>query len=148
MIARQNPAMAREGIVIYECTSHSSNMTALKQYATQKLFFSITPTLQLVLRIPNQSSTRHLRQIGDKPIGVKFDVAWMKGTPVSDTSMLGYTPTSLGSDPPTILLCNTLCKESRGLFTHGTEDPQPLHFKHSHWWKRQSQSKFAASHHA
>jgi hypothetical protein len=28
-----------------------------------------------------------------------------------------------------------------------TESPQPIHFKHSHWWKRRSRSKFA-SHYA
>ena len=32
-------------------------------------------------------------------------------------------------------------------FTHKTESPWPLHFKHSHWWKRRSRSKFA-SHYA
>ena len=31
--------------------------------------------------------------------------------------------------------------------THKTESPWPLRFKHSHWWKRQSWSKFA-SHYA
>ena len=31
-----------------------------------------------------------------------------------------------------------------GPFTHETESPWPLHFKHSHWWKRWSQSKFAS----
>jgi len=34
-----------------------------------------------------------------------------------------------------------------GHFTHETERPWPLHFKHSHWWKRWSGSKFA-SHYA
>jgi hypothetical protein len=34
-----------------------------------------------------------------------------------------------------------------GPLTHETESPWPLHFKHSHWWKRQSHSKFA-SHYA
>jgi hypothetical protein len=34
-----------------------------------------------------------------------------------------------------------------GHFTHETESPWPIHFKHSHWWKRQSWSKFA-SHYA
>ena len=34
-----------------------------------------------------------------------------------------------------------------GHFTHETESPWPSHFKHSHWWKRRSQSKFA-SHYA
>jgi hypothetical protein len=29
-------------------------------------------------------------------------------------------------------------------FTHETESPWPLHFKHSHWWKRWSRSKFAS----
>ena len=37
----------------------------------------------------------------------------------------------------------------QGHFTHGTESPWPLHFKHSHWWKRRSRwSKFATSHYA
>ena len=36
----------------------------------------------------------------------------------------------------------------KGHFTHETECPWPLHLKHSHWWKRQSWSKFAASHYA
>ena len=31
--------------------------------------------------------------------------------------------------------------------THETESPWPLHFKHSHWWKRRSRSKFT-SHYA
>jgi hypothetical protein len=31
----------------------------------------------------------------------------------------------------------------KGHFTHETESPWPLHFKHSHWWKRRSRSKFA-----
>ena len=35
----------------------------------------------------------------------------------------------------------------KGHFRHETESPWPLHFKHSHWWKRQSWSKFA-SHYA
>ena len=35
----------------------------------------------------------------------------------------------------------------KGHFTHKTEGPLPLHFKHSHWWKRRGQSKFA-SHYA
>ena len=34
-----------------------------------------------------------------------------------------------------------------GHFTHKTESPWPLHFKHSHWWKRWCWSKFA-SHYA
>ena len=34
-------------------------------------------------------------------------------------------------------------------FTHETESPWTLHFKHSHWWKRRSRwSKFATSHYA
>ena len=36
---------------------------------------------------------------------------------------------------------------TKGHFTHETESPWPLHFKHCHWWKRWSQSKFA-SHYA
>jgi hypothetical protein len=31
----------------------------------------------------------------------------------------------------------------KGHFAHETESPWPLHFKHSHWWKSRSQSKFA-----
>ena len=37
---------------------------------------------------------------------------------------------------------------TKGHFTHETESPWPLHFKHSHWWKWRSQSKFATSHYA
>ena len=29
-----------------------------------------------------------------------------------------------------------------GHFTNETESPWPFHFKHSHWWKRRSRSKF------
>ena len=37
----------------------------------------------------------------------------------------------------------------KGHVTHGTESPWPLlHFKHSHWWKRWSRSKFTSSHDA
>ena len=35
----------------------------------------------------------------------------------------------------------------KGHFRHETKSPCPLHFKHSHWWKRRSRSKFA-SHYA
>ena len=31
-----------------------------------------------------------------------------------------------------------------GHFTHETESPWPWYFKHSHWWKRRSRSKFAS----
>jgi hypothetical protein len=31
-------------------------------------------------------------------------------------------------------------------FTHETESPWPLHFKHSHWWKRRSHQSMSASH--
>ena len=37
--------------------------------------------------------------------------------------------------------------EPKGHFTHETESPWPLHFKHSHWWKRRGRSKFT-SHYA
>jgi hypothetical protein len=45
------------------------------------------------------------------------------------------------------LSCSIL--HSKGHFTHETENPGPYHFtfKHSHWWKRRSRSKFA-SHYA
>ena len=36
---------------------------------------------------------------------------------------------------------------TEGHFTHETESLWPLHFKHSHWWKRRSWSKFI-SHYA
>jgi hypothetical protein len=36
---------------------------------------------------------------------------------------------------------------NKGRFAHETESPCPLHFKHSHRWKRRSRSKFA-SHYA
>ena len=36
---------------------------------------------------------------------------------------------------------------SKGRFTHETESPRPLHFKHSYWWKSRSPSKFT-SHYA
>ena len=32
----------------------------------------------------------------------------------------------------------------QGDFTHETESPWPLHFRHSHWWKRWSRPKFAS----
>ena len=37
-------------------------------------------------------------------------------------------------------------KPCKAHFTHETENPWPQHFKHSHWWKRRSRSKFATSH--
>ena len=44
-----------------------------------------------------------------------------------------------------VVMCGS--KTYKGHFTHKTESPWPLHFKHSHWWKRRSRSKFA-SHYA
>ena len=38
--------------------------------------------------------------------------------------------------------------ECKGDFVHETESPWPSHFKHSHWCKRRSRFKFAASHYA
>ena len=32
----------------------------------------------------------------------------------------------------------------KGYLKHETESPRPLHFQHSHWWKRRSMSKFAS----
>jgi hypothetical protein len=37
--------------------------------------------------------------------------------------------------------------QSKGHFTHETESPWPVHFNHSHWWKKRSRSNFA-SHYA
>ena len=34
--------------------------------------------------------------------------------------------------------------DPKGHFTHETESPWPLYFKHSHWWKRRSRSKLAS----
>ena len=33
---------------------------------------------------------------------------------------------------------------TKGHFTRETENLWPLHFKHSHWWKQRSRSKFAS----
>ena len=47
-----------------------------------------------------------------------------------------------------LIPCIDLCTNQHwlwvayGHFTHDTESPWPLHFKHSHWWKRRSRSKF------
>ena len=38
-------------------------------------------------------------------------------------------------------------KANKGHFTHETESPLPIHFKHSHWWKWRIRSKFT-SHYA
>ena len=40
-----------------------------------------------------------------------------------------------------------MCLGPKGHFAHETENMWPFHFKHSHWWKTQSRSKFA-SHYA
>ena len=50
--------------------------------------------------------------------------------------------------PHEILSClPTPLPPCKAHFTHETESPWPLHFKHSHWWKRRVRSKFA-SHYA
>ena len=46
-----------------------------------------------------------------------------------------------------ITMITHLKAPNKGHFTHTTESPWPLHFRHSHWWERRSQSKFA-SHYA
>ena len=33
---------------------------------------------------------------------------------------------------------------TEGHFSHETDSPWPVHFKHSHWWKRRSQSNFTS----
>ena len=35
---------------------------------------------------------------------------------------------------------------TEGHFTHETESPWPLHFKHSHWWKRWIWAQIGCSH--
>ena len=50
--------------------------------------------------------------------------------------------------PPSLVLPSTHVVDlqlrfSKGHFTHETESPRPSHFKHPHWWKRWSRSKFA-----
>ena len=58
---------------------------------------------------------------------------------------LGFTPNRYRISSATLdSECNLPTKSH---FTHKTESPWPLHFKHSHWWKRRSWSKFA-SHYA
>ena len=42
------------------------------------------------------------------------------------------------------ILLESLVERTKGHFTHKTWSPWPLHFKHSHWWKRGSCSKFHA----
>jgi hypothetical protein len=42
------------------------------------------------------------------------------------------------------LMCHYFFLNYKGHFKHETESPWPLHFKHSHWWKSRSQSKFAS----
>ena len=49
---------------------------------------------------------------------------------------------------PNLRITMFLDTQPWGHSTHETESPRPLHFKHSHWWKRRSWSKFAASHYA
>jgi hypothetical protein len=44
-------------------------------------------------------------------------------------------------------ICSAGHSQPKGHFTHEIESRWPLHFKHSHWWKRRSRSKFA-SHYA
>ena len=34
--------------------------------------------------------------------------------------------------------------QCKGHFTNKTKSPWPLHLKHSHWWKKRSQSKYAS----
>ena len=53
--------------------------------------------------------------------------------------IVGYNAwNSLESHPKT-----TVSWSPKDHFTHETENPWPLHFKHSHWWKRRSWSKIA-----
>jgi hypothetical protein len=53
--------------------------------------------------------------------------------------LTGWLNTTYGIWSPELCL--------RPHFTHETESPWPLHFRHSHWWKRRSRSKFT-SHYA
>ena len=46
--------------------------------------------------------------------------------------------------PKTSKLEQTITLHIEGHFTHATESPWPVHFKHSHWWERQSWSKFTS----
>ena len=44
----------------------------------------------------------------------------------------------------TVVLVTAQRTTYKGHFTHETEGPRPLHFKHSHWWKSRSRSNFAS----
>ena len=46
-----------------------------------------------------------------------------------------------------MFLCLCTLSHDKGHFTHETESLWPLHFNHSHWWKRWNRSEFA-SHYA
>jgi hypothetical protein len=76
-----------------------------------------------------------IKQIGPVWLGLKDDTI---GTTLPFT-LHGHTRYSHAFRLP-----SSPCKAH---FTHETESPWPLHFKHSHWWKRRVRSKFA-SHYA
>jgi hypothetical protein len=49
----------------WECASHLSN---IKAYTIHIILFLVNPTLNLLLKVPNWSSLRHLRRTGNKSI--------------------------------------------------------------------------------
>ena len=70
------------------------------------------------------------------------------------STLIVHTHTSLSWSVPSIRVFSCfkyvfhiflLDSWPKGHFTHETESQWPLHFKHSHWWKRRSMwSKFAS----
>ena len=74
--------------------------------------------------------------IGLPSDGWKFGLA-MRGNPLAGNELAFGFPRSLISTG----------YAQKSPWPH-TESPWPLHFKHSHWWKRWSRSKFVASHYA
>ena len=78
-------------------------------------------------------------------------LAYLKVTPqsnqvASQQKLLGYGFT-FHTHATNVCGSYTMVGTSKSHFTHETKGMWPLHFKHSHWWKRRSQSKFA-SHYA
>ena len=46
-----------------------------------------------------------------------------------------------------VIPCHNIIMSKTNSPSHETESPWPIHFKHSHWWKRRSRSK-VSSHYA
>ena len=82
-------------------------------------------------------STFHVSSVGGSHVGEKSNLMYMLA---QKTYKVMWVPQSVW--------CYWLPIHSSkwrlgGHFTHETESPWPLHFKHSYWWERRSWSKFA-----